>query len=146
LKRNSLLAIPILLLITFANVQTVFPHNHFIFQHSFAQTFWRTELYFGRDKNDGTEVSDEEWAKFLDVIVTPRFPVGFTVLDGKGQYRLQNGTIVKENSKVLILLYTPKTRTVSNRKIEQIRNEYKKLFRQESVMRIDLRQTVNVSF
>ena len=103
-------------------------------------------MYFGRDKNDGTQVSDDEWSSFLDEVVTPKFPDGLTVLEGRGQYRLENGTIVKENSKVLILLYTPKTRLVNSRKIDQIRNEYKKRFKQESVMRIDLRQTVKVSF
>ncbi len=144
MKRKNLL-IPFLLLI-FLNSQTVYPITPIISQKTFAESFWRTELYFGRDKNDGTQVSDEEWSKFLDEIVTPKFPDGLTVLDGKGQYRLENGTIVKENSKVLVLLYTPKTRVVNNRKIEQIRNEYKKMFKQESVMRIDFRQTVRVSF
>lgn len=139
------LMIPILFFILL-NAQTVFPTVPTTFQKSFADTFWRTELYFGRDKNDGTQVSDEEWSKFLDEVVTPKFPDGLTVLDGKGQYRIENGTIVKENSKVLILLYTPKTRLLNSRKIDQIRNEYKKLFKQESVMRIDLQQTVRVSF
>jgi hypothetical protein len=124
----------------FANVSTV----KVVAQN--PQNFWRTELYFGRDKNDGTEVSDEDWSKFLDEFVTPRFPDGLTVLDGNGQYRLVNGTIVKEKSKVLILLYPPKTRTVNSRKIDQIRNEYKKRFKQESVMRIDFLQTIRVSF
>jgi hypothetical protein len=124
----------------FANVSTV----KVVAQN--PQNFWRTELYFGRDKNDGTEVSDEDWSKFLDEFVTPRFPAGLTVLDGNGQYRLENGIIVKEKSKVLILLYSPKTRTVNSRKIDQIRNEYKKRFKQESVMRIDFLQTIRVSF
>ena len=131
----------------FSGYQTAFaanPSNKLSKQN--AQTFWRTELYFGRDKNDGTQVTEEEWSSFLDEVVTPKFPDGLTVLEGKGQYRLENGTIVKENSKVLILLYTPKTRLVNSRKIDQIRNEYKKRFKQESVMRIDLRQTVKVSF
>lgn len=141
-----LLAVSFLLFINLFNTQNVFPNVPAISQKTFAETFWRTELYFGRDKNDGTQVSDEEWGKFLDEIVTPKFPDGLTVLDGSGQYRLQNGTIVKEKSKVLVLLYTPKTRLVNNRKIEQIRNEYKKMFKQESVMRVDFRQTVRVSF
>lgn len=126
-------------------IQTLILLIIFSFQIT-AQTFWRTEVYFGRDKNNGTQVSDEEWSSFLDEIVTPKFPDGLTVLDGNGQFRLQNGAIVKEKSKVLILIYTPKTRFVNSRKIDQIRNEYKKLFKQESVMRIDFRQTVKVSF
>jgi hypothetical protein len=146
LKRKGILILPILLVLILSNVQpgfSIVKDNSF---SSLVQTFWRTELYFGRNKNDGTQVSDEEWSKFLDEIVTPRFPVGLTVLDGQGQYRLENGTIVKENSKVLVLLYSPKTRSANNRKIERIRSEYKKLFKQESVMRIDFRQTVRVSF
>jgi len=144
LKRTHLI-FPILLVILL-NIQFVFPLSPTIPRQTFAETFWRTEIYFGRDKNDGTQVSEEEWSEFLDEVVTPKFPDGLTVLDGKGQYRLENGTIVKENSKVLVLLYTPKTRVVNNAKIEQIRNEYKKMFKQESVMRIDFRQTVRVSF
>jgi hypothetical protein len=144
LKRNYLI-IPILFFV-FLNTQLVFPATVNFRQKAFAENFWRTELYFGRDKNDGTQVSDEEWSNFLDEFVTPRFPDGFTVLEGKGQYRLQNGSIVKENSKVLVLLYMPKTRLVNTRKINEIRNEYKKRFKQESVMRVDFRQTVNVSF
>lgn len=144
MKRKHLIVS--ILCLFFFNTQFVFPITAQVSQKTFAETFWRTELYFGRDKNDGTQVSDEEWSKFLDEFVTPRFPDGLTVLEGKGQYRLQNGSIVKENSKVLVLLYTPKTRLVNSRKINEIRNEYKKRFKQESVMRIDFRQTVNVSF
>ena len=81
MKRKTLI-IPILLLILL-NTQTVFPIASTISRQSFAQTFWRTELYFGRDKNDGTQVSDEEWSKFLDEIVTPKFPDGLTVFGRK---------------------------------------------------------------
>lgn len=144
MKRKVLLTVSILFFITFFNPPTAFsnrPTNSI-----YAETFWRTELYFGRDKNDGTQVTDEEWSKFLDEFVTPRFPGGLTVLEGNGQYRLQNGSIVKEKSKVLVLLYTNKTRPVNSRKINQIRSEYKKRFQQQSVMRLDFRQTVQVSF
>jgi hypothetical protein len=33
-------------------------------------------LYLGRAQPDGTEVSDQDWAKFLRDVVTPRFPHG----------------------------------------------------------------------
>lgn len=113
---------------------------------SATERFLRTELYFGSDKNDGTFVTEEEWGEFLDEFVTPRFPDGLTVLDAFGQYRLQNGKIVKESSKLLILLYAINKRKIINAKIEEVRREYKKRFNQESVLRIDLRQTVRVSF
>lgn len=144
MKKKSLLAITILIVAIFLVPSNVY--SNVINVSFYAETFWRTELYFGRDKNDGTLVSDEEWNKFLDEIVTPKFPAGLTVLEGNGQYRLQNGTIVKERSKVLVLLYSPKTRLTNSRKINEIRNQYKKRFQQESVMRIDFRQTVQVYF
>ena len=111
-----------------------------------AERFYRTELYFGTEKPDGGAVSDEEWAQFLAQEVTPRFPDGFTVLEGFGQYRDSSGRIVKEKSRCLILFYTKKEKKANNEKIDQIRIVYKQKFQQESVLRLDFRQSVNVSF
>lgn len=111
-----------------------------------ADRFNRTELYFGTDKADGGKVSDEDWNKFLEREVTPRFPDGFTVLEGFGQYKDSTGKIVREASRVLILFYPNKTRKTSSQKIEEIRANYKKQFQQESVLRLDFRKSVQVSF
>lgn len=108
--------------------------------------YYRTELYFGLSKPDGSEVTAEEWAHFLADEVTPRFPAGFTVIEALGQYQGDDKKIVKEKSRVLILLYEKKDRKGINVKIEEIRAAYKKAFLQESVMRLDMRQTVNISF
>lgn len=111
-----------------------------------SQNFLRTELYFGMNKTDGSVVTEEEWNDFLNLEVTPRFPQGFTSLQAKGQYQIQSGVIVKENSRVLIFLYSQSKRKIISRKIEQIRNIYKRRFLQESVMRLDFAQPVRVSF
>ena len=111
-----------------------------------VKSFLRTELYFGTMKADGSPVTEDEWQKFLAEEVTPRFPGGFTVLTGYGQFRDSDGKIVRENSFVLILLYPLKMRKSSNRKIEQFRRAYKKTFQQQSVMRMDYQQVVRVSF
>jgi hypothetical protein len=108
--------------------------------------FYRTELYCGRSKPGGGMVSDAEWEQFLAEEVTPRFPDGFTILTGKGQYREKSGKIISEPTQVLVFLYTKKTRPESRRKIEEIRAAYVKRFAQESVLRMDLRQAVEVSF
>lgn len=108
--------------------------------------YYRTELYFGLAKPDGSEVTAEEWAKFLADEVTPRFPAGFTVIEALGQYQGDDKKIVKEKSRVLILLYEKKDRKRISVKIDEIRAAYKKAFQQESVMRLDMRQTVDVSF
>jgi hypothetical protein len=111
-----------------------------------AEPFARTQLFFGADKPDGTEVTEEEWRRFLDREVTWRFPDGLTVLTGVGQFRDASGAIVQERSKVLILLYPSKKRKESDRKIELIRGAYKRDFSQESVLRVDDRRPVLVSF
>jgi len=110
-----------------------------------SEKFLRTELYFGRNITGGGTVSDKEWENFLATIVTPRFPDGLTVLDATGQSS-DNGKIEREASKVLVLLYPYKTRKKSRTKIEEIRTAYKKMFNQRSVLRMDIRGTVDVFF
>jgi hypothetical protein len=110
-----------------------------------AEEFIRTELYFGRNRPNGT-VTDAEWQSFVDEFVTPRFPDGLTILDADGQWRGKDGSIAREQSKVIVLLYPRKLRRSMNAKIEEIRAEYKKRFAQESVMRIDITKSVEVSF
>ena len=94
----------------------------------------------------GSMVSDESWETFLNDVVTPLFPDGFTVLGGRGQYREASGTIAKEPSHVLVFLYRRSERKASGNKIESIRSEYKKRFSQESVLRVDITKSFLVSF
>lgn len=108
--------------------------------------FVRTELFFGRNKPDGTEVSQEEFAAFLSDTITPEFPDGLTVLDGIGQFRDADGRVIREKAKVLILLYPLNAKRQSSRKIERIRTAYKNRFQQQSVLRVDDRLPVRVSF
>jgi Protein of unknown function (DUF3574) len=112
----------------------------------YAAKFYRTELYFGRSKPDGGVVSDPEWEKFLSEVVTPRFPDGFTILKGTGQYREKSGKITTEPSQVLVFLYIKAARKESRRKIDEIRAAYVKEFNQESVLRLDFKSSVEVSF
>jgi hypothetical protein len=102
-----------------------------------GERFARTELFFGSAKPDGSEVTTEEFQQFVDDEITPRFPDGLTLLMGLGQFRGSSGVIVQERSMLLILLYPVETRQDSSVKIEQIREAYKQLFQQESVLRAD---------
>ena len=123
--------------------------NDFRFQSSqvfLADRFYRTELYFGTDKPDGKKVTAEEWDKFLETEVTPRFPKGFTVLEGYGQFKDSGGKIVREASIILVVFYPKKERGAVNLKVEELRANYKKQFNQESVLRIDFLKSINVSF
>jgi hypothetical protein len=111
-----------------------------------ADKFFRTELYFGMDRKGGGEVTPEQWTKFLLDEVTPRFPDGLTVFDAAGQFRSASGAIVKEKSRVIVLLYRRDQRKTASQKIDEIRAAYCRRFDQESVMRIDFRRSVEVSF
>jgi Protein of unknown function (DUF3574) len=100
-----------------------------------AESFVRTELFFGLSRPGGV-VSEAEFKTFVDARVTPRFPDGLTLISGIGQFREASQAITVEGSKLLILLY-PKQDAEANRKIEQIRSDYKQTFQQQSVLRAD---------
>ena len=93
------------------------------------------ELLFGMNRQGGEPINDQEWQDFVDKEVTPRFPDGLSVLPAYGQWLGQGGQITKENSRLLMIWYQPKSD--SDALIEAIRVAYKKRFQQESVMRID---------
>ena len=88
----------------------------------------------GRSAGAGEIVDDTAWATFLQDTVTPRFPDGLTVLDGRGQWRDSTGTIQRERSKLLIILAPPSEEGL--RLIEEVSEEYKRRFSQESVLRV----------
>lgn len=120
---------------------SVEPQKHFE-----ASLFIRTELFFGRNKPDGTEVSQKEFDEFLSGFITPRFPDGLTVLKGKGQFLNSSGTVEREKSVLLILLYPINARKDKHSKIEEIRSEYVTRFKQQSVLRVDFPAPLWVSF
>ena len=111
-----------------------------------ALAFVRTELFFGRNRPNGAEVSSEEFDDFLNVVITAEFPDGLTVLDGIGQFRDSDGNTIRERAKVLILLYPSNARKRSSLKIERIRAAYINRFEQQSVLRMDDPLPVRVSF
>jgi hypothetical protein len=96
------------------------------------------DLYFGRDKRGGGEVSEAEWAAFLTDTVTPRFPDGLSVLNVEGQARepqsgSQPGRIVHERTKLLVVVVfdAPAHRG----KVREIIETYNSRFGQHSVFR-----------
>jgi Protein of unknown function (DUF3574) len=102
-----------------------------------AELFARTELFFGSLRSDKPPVSEQDFLGFLNNTITPLFPNGLTLLTGLGQFLNSQGVIQQEQSWLLILLYPVGERQDSNGKIEEIRDEYKKAFEQESVLRSD---------
>jgi hypothetical protein len=95
--------------------------------------FIQDELYFGRSRTKGI-ISEAEFQKFLDTEITPLFPDGLTVIDANGQFRNRAGIIIKEPTKILVLIY-PNSRE-KTQAIQNIINLYKSQFQQESVLRV----------
>ncbi|WP_175409460.1 DUF3574 domain-containing protein [Streptomyces sp. TRM64462] len=109
-----------------------------------AEPFVETRLLFGTERPDGgPDVTDRQFTQFIDREVTPRFPAGLTVQEGRGQWRDASGTIERERSYELILLYPAADARPSGPRIEAIREAYKRQFGQESVARVDDRVRVD---
>ena len=96
--------------------------------------FVKYQLFMGRGNQDGEVVNDAAWDAFLEDTVTPRFPDGLTVLDARGQWRDSDGQVLKERSKLLVILAPPSDDGM--RLIDEISDEYERRFKQESVLRV----------
>lgn len=97
-----------------------------------------TRLFFGTERPDGgPDVTDRQFMAFIDRSVTPSFPSGLTIQDGRGQWRDSNGTIERERSYELILLYPASQAKARDPHIERVREAYKRAYAQESVARLD---------
>ena len=93
----------------------------------------RDVVYFGRNRPDGGTVSDAEWEAYLDSVVTPRFPAGFTVLEAEGHWRGQGGVVERERTEVLTLLHSGDE--ASREAVRALTEEYVRRFDQEAVLR-----------
>jgi hypothetical protein len=80
-------------------------------------------LYFGSNIANGGLVSEQAFRRFLAEVVTPRFPDGLSILDVAGQFRSGTGAIVREPSKLLVIL-VPDAAAVT-KKVDQIIAVYK---------------------
>lgn len=78
-------------------------------------------------------VGQAQWSQFLQAVVTPRFPEGFTVWQASGQWRSSDGSIVREPSYVLQLIHAEDE--ARDKAISEIMSEYKTQFRQEAVLK-----------
>lgn len=99
-----------------------------------TERFVRYELLMGRSGPDGEVVDDAAWETFLADTVTPRFPDGLSVLDGRGQWRDSAGLVQRERSKLLLILAPPGDGPADL--IGEISDGYKRRFGQESVLRV----------
>ncbi|MDM9384837.1 DUF3574 domain-containing protein [Chlorogloeopsis sp. ULAP01] len=111
-------------------------------ENSSIKILIKEELYFGLSKPNGGTISEEQWQQFLNRVITPRFQEGLTVMDGYGQYLNSSGSLNREKTKLVILIYENNHKR--NQMIEEVIASYKRAFHQESVLRVT--SSVKVSF
>ncbi len=70
-----------------------------------SDQWFSTEIYFGRHFTSRGEISEQQFAEFLSHHVTPAFPAGMTVYDAYGQMQHSSGEIVKQKTKVVVLVH-----------------------------------------
>lgn len=100
-----------------------------------SQRMTKTELYFGLSKPDGSIIAPKDFQAFADTVIAKTFTEGSTLIDARGQWLGQDGKLVSEPSKVLIIV--SKLNAEHSKQIELVREKYKKYFQQESVLRVD---------
>jgi hypothetical protein len=92
------------------------------------------QLFFGRDVAGKPMVSEAEFRKFVDEVLTPRFPDGLTILDGGGQWKGAQNRLIRESAKVVIIVL-PKGPD-ANERLNVVRAAYKQRFNQDSVLQV----------
>lgn len=107
-----------------------------------GQKMTKTELFFGLSKPDGQIISSKDWQAFADTVIAKTFTEGLTIIDARGQWLGQDGKLVSESSKMLIVISILSSER--SKQIDLVREKYKKYFQQESVMRVD--KPVRVAF
>ena len=99
-------------------------------------------LTFGLSIHDTGMVTDSAWQRFVDEVVSPRFPEGFAWFRTEGQWQYATGKIVKEPGRIIELIHVPDS--ASEARVEEIAKIFVKRFDQEAVGRqvIQMRSTL----
>ena len=94
----------------------------------------KAELYLGLGRSDSSQISEVEWSEFLSQSITKRFPEGLTVIDASGQVERITGQLVKQASKLVIIIHedSPENRNA----LKEIIAEYKKKFQTDYAMQV----------
>ncbi|HWK89354.1 MAG TPA: DUF3574 domain-containing protein [Longimicrobium sp.] len=99
-----------------------------------AQAWVAERLYLGRSIPGGGSVSDADLDAFVREVVTPRFPDGLTLYRADGQWRDPAGAIIREPALVVEIFHPASA--PADAALEAVAAEYKRRFRQTSVLRV----------
>jgi hypothetical protein len=88
------------------------------------------QMIFGRDVGQSLRVSEEDFTRFLDEVVTPRFPDGLTVQESQGRWLYKGVDYHEPGKMVTIILKSPQDRA----KLAEIAAAYEARFQQDAVL------------
>ncbi|MEQ8393970.1 DUF3574 domain-containing protein [Thalassobaculum sp.] len=93
-----------------------------------------TTLYMGRGQPDGGVVTDTQVQAFVDDIIVPAFPDGFTVADARGHWLDRaTGRGIGETTVMLIVAHPPGAG--SDAALQRVADAYIARFNQSAVLR-----------
>jgi len=104
-------------------------------QSSALQPVVTERLYFGRNVAQTLGVTDSAWAVFVIDVVSAQLSNGFTFWAATGEWRGADGRSTREPSFVLEVVHPARSANIEAA-IVAIITEYKRRFRQESVLRV----------
>jgi len=88
-------------------------------------------LFCGLSIPGGGTVSQADVDRFVEEIVEPRFPEGFTIWRARGEWRGGSEEVV-----ILEIVHPAHLRL--DRSVQEIAQEYRRRFRQEAVLRVTM--------
>jgi hypothetical protein len=90
------------------------------------------QLFLGASVRGQGEVTDQAWRDFVDQVVTPNLPNGYTVFDGTGAW-LDPATTATIHEKTRVLLAALPDTPAAAASIARVRESYASQFRQSLV-------------
>ncbi|HEX8170289.1 MAG TPA: DUF3574 domain-containing protein [Thermoanaerobaculia bacterium] len=91
-------------------------------------------LFCGLSISDGSMITDAQLETFIDEIVVPRFPDGFSVRRGEGYYLDKVKGPTAEPSITIEIVHADTI--AASRAVREIAEEYRRRFRQQAVLRV----------
>ena len=101
-----------------------------------ASRMIETDLYFGQSKPDGNMVTETEWKNFRETQIAKIFKEGSTIISSSGNwYDPVSHKLISEPTYVVVYFYKKSSQV--SQQIDSLRNWYKAMFQQQSVLRVD---------
>jgi len=95
-----------------------------------------TDLFFGQTRPDGSMISETDWKNFKENQIAKVFKEGSTQISSVGSWLDPvSHKLITEPSYVVIYYY--KRSSQISQQIDSLRNWYKAMFQQQSVLRVD---------